>query len=147
MHPDNIIGSISLMNFETGEEIMSLNSDDIIATTEFSAEQKPPVIISGAFKQSASLTIDNIDLSDNFKKLFAMPSLDKFTAEFDGNVPMLVQAKTHKKKRINKKWLKRYGMKVVYKKAHGKMINLTADDCYDNCCNIEGKLESLELVK
>lgn len=35
---------------------------------------------------------------------------EKFNIEH--NVEILVQAKWHKKKRINKKWLKRYGMKV-----------------------------------
>ena len=29
--------------------------------------------------------------------------------------PLSVQKKTHKKKRINKKWLKRYGIKIIYK--------------------------------
>lgn len=35
---------------------------------------------------------------------------EKFSIEH--NVEILVQARWHKKKRINKKWLKRYGMKV-----------------------------------
>jgi hypothetical protein len=35
---------------------------------------------------------------------------EKFSIEY--NVEILVQARWHKKKRINKKWLKRYGMKV-----------------------------------
>ena len=30
------------------------------------------------------------------------------------------QARTHKKKRINKKWLKRYGMRVVEVQEHDK---------------------------
>ena len=34
---------------------------------------------------------------------------ENFSIEY--NVPILVQARWHKKKRINKKWLKRYGMK------------------------------------
>ena len=34
---------------------------------------------------------------------------ETFSIEY--NVPILVQARWHKKKRINKKWLKRYGMK------------------------------------
>lgn len=30
------------------------------------------------------------------------------------------QARKHKKKRINKKWLKRYGMRIVEVQEHGK---------------------------
>lgn len=32
------------------------------------------------------------------------------------------QARKHKKKRINKKWLKRYGMRIVEVQEHGKPI-------------------------
>lgn len=33
------------------------------------------------------------------------------TFNIEHNIPILIQARWHKKKRINKKWLKRYGMK------------------------------------
>lgn len=49
------------------------------------------------------------------------------------NVPVLVQARWHKKKRINKKWLKRYGMKsdTVKIKANARTLsyNTETSDC------------------
>lgn len=45
------------------------------------------------------------------------------------NVPILVQARWHKKKRINKKWLKRYGMKsdTVKMKADARRLSYDID--------------------
>lgn len=56
---------------------------------------------------------------------------EKFSIEH--NVGILVQAKWHKKKRINKKWLKRYGMKsdTVKVKANARTLSYNTDtwDC------------------
>ena len=56
---------------------------------------------------------------------------EKFSIEH--NVGILVQAKWHKKKRINKKWLKRYGMKLdtVKVKANARTLsyNTETGDC------------------
>lgn len=37
-----------------------------------------------------------------------------FTVEY--SEPILIQARCHKKKRINKKWRKRYGFKTIFRK-------------------------------
>lgn len=42
-------------------------------------------------------------------------------------------ARKHKKKRIQKKWIKRYGMKPVFKKRKCKRIDFTADMFIDFC--------------
>ena len=56
---------------------------------------------------------------------------EKFSIEH--NVGILVQARWHKKKRINKKWLKRYGMKhdTVKMKAKARTLSYNTDtgDC------------------
>lgn len=56
---------------------------------------------------------------------------EKFSIEY--NVGILVQARWHKKKRINKKWLKRYGMKhdTVKMKATARTLsyNIETGDC------------------
>lgn len=56
---------------------------------------------------------------------------EKFSIEH--NVGILVQARWHKKKRINKKWLKRYGMKYdtvrMRAKARALSYNTETDDC------------------
>ena len=55
---------------------------------------------------SADLTYVNYDLFDKLCRP-QEPSKFKIVAE----VPIMIQARWHKKRRINKKWLKRYGMK------------------------------------
>ena len=56
---------------------------------------------------------------------------EKFSIEH--NVGILVQARWHKKKRVNKKWLKRYGMKTdtVKMKATARTLsyNIETGDC------------------
>jgi hypothetical protein len=47
------------------------------------------------------------------------------TFNIDYNLPILVQARWHKKKRINKKWLKRYGMKQDTVKMKGEAHTLS----------------------
>lgn len=42
-------------------------------------------------------------------------------------------ARKHKKKRIQKKWIKRYGMKPVFKKRKCKRIDFTTDMFIDFC--------------
>ena len=44
-----------------------------------------------------------------------------------------VQRRTHKKKRINKKWLKRYGVVPVYETKKCKKIDVTLDLIVEFC--------------
>lgn len=75
---------------------------------EFSAEENPPYLYH--FNQpSVSFEISgaNLSLMNNFCN---MPTLNgKFTIEADRKI--MIQARWHKKARIRKKWLKRFGMK------------------------------------
>ena len=48
-------------------------------------------------------------------------------------IPQLVQVRTHKKYRINKKWKKRYGMKVVFQKKMAKVADITVNDVISFC--------------
>ena len=42
-----------------------------------------------------------------------------------GKNPYLIQARTHKKKRVNKKWAKRYGYATKYKSFNTVIFNNT----------------------
>ena len=57
----------------------------------------------------------------------------RYFAEGETQVPKLIQARTHKKWRINKKWLKRYGMKVVYETKKAKVLDVTVDRIVEFC--------------
>lgn len=62
-----------------------------------------------------------------------LQDINRYAVEKEVEVPKLVQARTHKKKRINKKWKKRYGMKIVYEKKMAKVADITIDDVLAFC--------------
>lgn len=66
---------------------------------------------------------------------------EKFSIEH--NVGILVQAKWHKKKRINKKWLKRYGMKSDTVKIRAKARTLSYNTETGDC---EFEVDKLEYI-
>ena len=62
-----------------------------------------------------------------------MKDIGKYAVDKEIEVPKLVQARTHKKKRINKKWKKRYGMKMIYQKKMAKVADITINDVLEFC--------------
>jgi hypothetical protein len=62
-----------------------------------------------------------------------LKDIDRYAAVKEVEVPKLVQARTHKKKRINKKWKKRYGMKVIYEKTKARVADITMDNVIEFC--------------
>ena len=106
-------------NIELGCGTLYLQSDNELVTlmdcvpileeSELSAAEQPPKTFS--YKQSSASFEVSYDLNYDDLKLLAGPyeMPDKFRLEAD--VPIIIQARWHKKRRISKKWLKRYGMK------------------------------------
>lgn len=86
---------------------------------EISANEDPSVTLSLKQNRSASFTCDNSCFdAELLNKYFNISTPKEFDLEYNRNI--MIQARWHKKKRINKKWLKRYGMKpdtikVIYK--------------------------------
>ena len=62
-----------------------------------------------------------------------LKDIDKYTVVKEVEVPMVVQARTHKKRRIKKKWAKRYGTKVVFQKKMAKVADITIDMVVEYC--------------
>ena len=60
-----------------------------------------------------------------FDQITAMP--DTYDIEYG----KIIQARKHKKKRINKKWLKRYGYKTVMVKSKGWKIHTCKDGSFE----------------
>lgn len=120
---DRKITSASFVNLETGEEVISF--EDV---GELGLEQNISASEEVTFRIPASLSLsfDGDESSERIWRELATNS-EKYTVEFDGYLPILVQAKTNKKSRINKKWLKRYGTKVAYKKVRGRMLECSAE--------------------
>jgi hypothetical protein len=57
----------------------------------------------------------------------------RYFVEGETQVPKFVQVRTHKKKRISKKWLKRYGTKVIYETKRAKKLDVTIDLIIEFC--------------
>ena len=57
----------------------------------------------------------------------------RYFTEGETQVPKLIQARTHKKWRINKKWKKRYGDKVIYEIKKAKKLDVTVDRIVEFC--------------
>lgn len=62
-----------------------------------------------------------------------LQDIDKYAVTKEVEVPKLVQARTHKNWRINKKWLKRFGTKVVYEKKMARVADITINDVIEFC--------------
>lgn len=57
----------------------------------------------------------------------------RYFVESEFQVPKVVQVRKHKKWRINKKWKKRYGEKVVYETKKAKVLDVTIDTIVEFC--------------
>lgn len=84
----------------------------------FDAEKIPDCVrsITPKLSASAEFTMEAEIDGDMLAKLlgFPMAAGKNFTVEY--SEPILVQARRHHKKRIDKKWRKRYGYKTIFRK-------------------------------
>lgn len=62
-----------------------------------------------------------------------MEEIDRFSVIEEVEIPKTVQIRTHKKWRINKKWKKRYGTKIVFEKKRARVANITIDNVIEFC--------------
>ena len=90
--------------YKNDEPLFSVDSTSMLSTTcEDIGSERLSFNVNAEF--SADLSYVNYGLFDKLRQ--QEPS--KFTITMD--VPIMIQARWHKRRRINKKWLKRYGMK------------------------------------
>ena len=75
--------------------------------------------------KEVTFTFESATINEELWKRL-MPS--EFPEMFDIEYPKIVQARKHRKKRINKKWLKKYGYKQVKVRSKGWKIRTYADD-------------------
>jgi hypothetical protein len=79
-------------------------------------------------RASISYNITAVDLAVLNK--LVQPLTSPETLWFESDTPIMIQSRWHKKKRINKKWLNRYGMKpdTVRVRKEGKVLTYNRDD-------------------
>lgn len=93
------------MFYKNDEPWINVDSASMLSTTyEDIGTEK--LSFNSNMEFSADLTYVNYDM---FNKLCRPHEPIKFT--ITGEIPIMIQTRWHKKRRINKKWLKRYGMK------------------------------------
>jgi hypothetical protein len=132
---------MKLCNLNTGEELMTIDTPD--STQEnFSISEKSKYFCGG--NGSFEVDADYID-NDLLRELLGLNESrpTSYRAQFDTPI-YKQQIRTHKKKRINKKWAKRYGYKDVIGTYEGdvdfgEFNKLTSEVNYD--------LTNLHLIK
>ena len=101
-------GSFYLTSFD-GKTVPLGDNMSFTMDSEISASEVAPVLYNANQSAEFSYEMSSVDLELlNNMYMFPTPS-SMFTLQY--NVNVLVQKRWHKKARINKKWLKRYGMK------------------------------------
>ena len=99
-------------NFETGHKVNFANID-----TDVVAKEEPKAVFPQFNGLEATFTCENAVFNDKLlEDLFGKPT--SYNIEFTKYIPV----RHHKKKRINKKWLKRYGYKPVRVMSEGWAI-------------------------
>lgn len=90
-----------------GNELLNISELDI--TTSHEPDIWIPLSVNKNFEMM--MTITDCEFDENvFQEIIKHPWNDH---KFDITYPIMIQARRHKKKRINKKWQKRYGYKQV----------------------------------
>ena len=135
-------GNLMVVDEENGEmrnigeiPFMSLEVE------EWSDKAEPAKTIKG-FTNTATFTCESANINQGLFYKYCTPlAPSEFTIECE--TPILIQARWHKKARIRKKWLKRYGykedkLKTIMKAKYGEFNAETGE------CNIE--VESIEYI-
>ena len=135
-------GTLTMMNKETGEvydwgEISSMS----LEVEKWSNKEEPEKTIKGFTRPATLSCVDATMNQDLFNELCAPSRSLGFIIE--GETPILIQTRWHKKARIRKKWLKRYGykedkLKTIMKAKYGEFNTETGE------CDIE--VESIEYI-
>ena len=97
---------------------------------EFSADDKPIIALDGV-AQSYEFVAEPFILSKSLIESLT-PEWSLLTpCDVTMNRSIKIQAKWHKKKRINKKWLKRYGMKEDFIQIKSNVASITPNIRHD----------------
>lgn len=110
------ISSLCFGNIETGERFEVSNAT--IEMDTLSVQEVPEIRTFGTYE--ATFSCENTTINENLLSELFLP---KKSNTFDLQYTIMVQARRHRKKRINKKWLKRYGYKPMQMTSNGWRID------------------------
>lgn len=130
MPVDNLSGgTLSIFNATTKQKVCDLNDVKEISLNETVEEDKSyddQHKIQTISKSSETTIEFKADTPINLYKLLGV-DVTQFPDAYDIQYLKAIPAKKHKKKRINKKWLKRYGYKSIVIESKGWEINYHID--------------------
>lgn len=110
------ITKLGCINMETGEKFEL--SDVSVEIEPWCPNEQPEIRTFGTCE--ASFTCENAIINEKLlSKLFLPKKSDTFGLQYMA----MGQARRHRKKRINKKWLKRYGYKPMQMTSNGWRID------------------------
>jgi hypothetical protein len=115
--------------------------DSNIFNNEISADEKPKFAL-GCL--TTDIHLENTSINSDLLNSMAESYQKRYKVEFD--LPIYIQKRYHKKKRINKKWIKRYGFieDTVHCKAPIDTMEM-ASNCDDMVANIEMNFSEIEI--
>lgn len=118
-------------------------SNGLVEIDTLSADERPNISYSFTKDISASFET-SLEISAQDLSFLYVPTLKQSEIfDIEHNVPILTQAKWHKKRRINKKWLKRYGMKSDTVKMRAKARTMSYNTETGEC---ELEVDKLEYI-
>lgn len=124
---------LNMFNTETGENLGRFdNIQEVNITSEFKREyardKHENKIVAFNHEPTYTMTFDT-DKPIDEEELYKILGVDttKMPDSYDLYGIKYVQARKHKKRRINKKWLKRYGYKQVNFKSKGWKMKIDID--------------------
>ena len=128
---DNDI-TLSIFDNETGQILGKLHNIESVDLTENTTEERNDYEQSRKFLSADyTLTFDSkTDNSGELKKIFGV-DMSNLPDAYDVQFVKIMQARKHRKKRINKKWLKRYGVKQIYVNSKGWKLQNHTDGTYE----------------
>ncbi len=135
------INSLQMLDINTLEPIVEFG-DISNATIESEIESSSLSKEVLQFNHSASF---EGELTDCSSLLHCVADLNSKPLYIECYIPIMIQARWHKKYRINKKWLKRYGMKKDKVRVRYDVDSISPDDSYDPYDLIESKEFNFEL--
>lgn len=130
---DNV--KLSLYNADTGEnlgELDGINEIQMDVNTKYETKYDKDT---SRFKSIMScsdyeMTFDCDTTNVNIEELFGFDKAAK-PDSYDITYIKIVQCRKHRRKRINKKWLKRYGYKQINVESKGWQLNTYTDGTFE----------------